>query len=78
MTHNHFAYIGWMGFVLIVSGYFLVTIQMLAANSPLFHSLNLAGALCMVANARHNKATPLLWLNVVWALVAVLGLLQKG
>ncbi len=30
----------------------------------------------MVANARHNRATPLFWLNIVWSLVAIMGLLQ--
>jgi hypothetical protein len=40
--------------------------------------MNLAGALCMVANAGHNKARPLFWLNVVWSLIAVIGLIRVG
>jgi hypothetical protein len=40
--------------------------------------MNLAGALCMVANARHKEAKPLFWLNVVWSLVAVIGLMKIG
>jgi hypothetical protein len=30
----------------------------------------------MIANAKHNKAKPLFWLNIVWSLVAIVGLLQ--
>ncbi|MEQ1544831.1 MAG: hypothetical protein ABL924_07270 [Methyloglobulus sp.] len=38
--------------------------------------MNLTGALCMATNAKHNKAKPLLWLNMVWFLIALMGLLQ--
>jgi hypothetical protein len=41
-----------------------------------YHLMNLAGALCMAVNARHKEAKPLFWLNVVWSLVAVIGLIQ--
>jgi hypothetical protein len=30
----------------------------------------------MVINAGHKEAKPLFWLNVVWSLVAILGLMQ--
>jgi len=73
---KYFELIGWLGFVLIVSAYLLVTIKLVEVNSATYHLLNLVGALCMVVNARHKGARPLLWLNIVWALVAILGLLQ--
>ncbi len=76
MTDKHFEQIGWLGFILIVSAYFFVTIKLLDINSALYHLTNLAGALCMVINARHNKTNPLFWLNIVWSLIALLGLLQ--
>ena len=73
---KYFEQIGWLGFVLIVSAYLMVTIKLVEVNSTTYHLLNLVGALCMVVNARHKGARPLLWLNIVWALVAILGLLQ--
>jgi hypothetical protein len=75
---KHLELIGWLGFVLIVSAYLFVTIKLVEVSSATYHLMNLAGALCMVVNARHNEAKPLFWLNVVWALVAILGLLQLG
>ena len=75
---KHFELIGWIGFVLIISAYLFVTIKLVAVSSAVYHLINLTGALCMVANARHNRAKPLFWLNIVWALVAIIGLLQLG
>ena len=76
MTDKHYEQIGWFGFVLIVGAYLFVTIKYLDVSSAGYHLMNLAGALCMVVNARHKKAQPLFWLNVVWALVAIIGLMQ--
>ena len=78
MTDKHFEDIGWIGFVLIVSAYLFVTIKYLDVGSTAYPLMNLAGALCMVVNAKHKKARPLFWLNVVWALVAILGLMQSS
>lgn len=80
MLHNdqHFERIGWVGFVLIVAAYLCVTIKLVEVSSATYHLMNFVGALCMVVNAKHKGARPLLWLNIVWALVAVVGLLQLG
>jgi hypothetical protein len=80
MLHNdqHFERIGWVGFVLIVAAYLCVTIKLVEVSSVTYHLMNFVGALCMVVNAKHKGARPLLWLNIVWALVAVVGLLQLG
>ncbi len=76
MTNKSFEKIGWIGFVLIVGAYLFITIKLLDINSRVYHLMNLTGALCMAVNARHKEAKPLFWLNVVWSLVAVIGLLQ--
>jgi len=76
MTDKHFEYIGWIGFVLIIGAYLLVTIQFLSVNSNVYHIINLTGALCMVVNAKHIGAKPIFWLNVVWSLIAIFGLVR--
>jgi hypothetical protein len=78
INDKHYERIGWLGFLLIVSAYLFVTIKLIAVSSAAYHLLNLTGALCMVANAKHNRAKPLFWLNVVWSLIAIIGLLQLG
>ncbi len=76
MTARHFEQTGWVGFILIVSEYLFVTIRFLDVSSSMYHLMNLSGALCMVINAKHKEAKPLFWLNIVWSLVAVIGLIQ--
>jgi hypothetical protein len=78
INDKHFELIGWLGFILIVSAYLLITIKLVGVSSAPYHLMNLTGALCMVVNAKHKGARPLLWLNIVWALVAIVGLLQLG
>ena len=73
---KYFELIGWIGFILIVSAYLFITIKFLVATATAYHLMNLTGALCMVINAWHKSAKPLFWLNVVWSLVAMIGLMQ--
>jgi hypothetical protein len=73
---KRFELIGWIGFVLIVSAYLLLTLKQLEPNSATYHSINLLGAICMVANAMYKQARPIFWLNVVWSLIALIGLLK--
>jgi len=76
MSDKHFEQIGWIGFILIVSAYLLLTIRYLDISSAVYHLMYLAGALCLLVNAKHKEAKPLFWLNVVWSLVAVIGLIK--
>ncbi len=78
MKNKHYEGIGWIGFILIISAYLLLTIKLLEVKSAEYHLLNLIGALCMVANAKHKDAKPLFWLNLVWALIAGIGLWRVG
>ncbi len=80
MPNNEKRYelIGWVGFILIVSAYLFVTIKLVEVSSASYHLMNFVGALCMVVNAKHKGARPLFWLNIVWSLVAIIGLLQLG
>ena len=77
MTNKHFEQIGWVGFTLIIGAYLFVTLKLLDVSSTTYHLMNLSGALCMVVNAKHKEAKPLFWLNVVWSLIAVIGLIQS-
>ncbi|SJM94684.1 conserved hypothetical protein [Crenothrix polyspora] len=76
MTNKRYDQIGWLGFILIISAYLFVTLKFLDVSSTPYHLLNLAGALCMVVNAKHKDAKPLFWLNVVWSVIAIIGLVQ--
>lgn len=73
---------GWLGAVLYVSAYLLLTAGKLKADSFLYHFLNILGAVCLIINAFHfsdypNVVTNLLWLGIGIVAVIALGVRRK-
>lgn len=69
--------IGWVGAVMYILAYLLLTLGKLKADSAAYHFLNVLGAVGLIANAFHfndypNVVTNLLWLGIgVFALFAI-------
>ena len=63
--------IGWLGMLLILISYYLISSRRLEAKSALYQLFNLFGATGIVINAFYHKAFPSLALNAVWALIAL-------
>ena len=76
--------VGWIGAVLILAGYFLLSAGKLDARSPVYQWLNVIGALGFIANSGWNGAWPSAALNVIWvgiglfALVRIFGRREKA
>lgn len=68
--------VGWVGAVLTLMAYFLVSTKRLEPTSREFQLLNLFGALGIVANSLHHQALPSAGLNAVWTLIAGYGLVK--
>ena len=66
-----FEVVGWVGAVLVLFAYWLVT---KFGTSMLYHVLNLVGAAGLLVNALHHHAFPSTAVNVVWGVIAVWGL----
>ena len=66
-----FEIVGWIGAVMVLVAYWLVT---KFGTSPLYHLLNLVGAVGLLVNALHHDAFPSTTVNLVWAVIAVWGL----
>lgn len=61
--------IGWVGAVMYILAYLLLTLGRLRSDSILYHFLNVLGAIGLIANAFHfndypNVVTNLLWLGI--------------
>ena len=61
--------IGWIGAVMYIVAYLLLTLGKLKSDSFLYHLMNVLGALGLIANAFHfndypNVVTNLLWLGI--------------
>ena len=68
--------VGWIGAVLILAGYGLLSAGKLDAKSPAYQWLNIVGAAGFIANSSWNGAWPSAALNVIWVGIGVAALIR--
>ena len=66
--------VGWIGAVLILAGYGLLSAGKLDAKSPAYQWLNVVGAIGFILNSGWNGAWPSAALNVIWVGIGVVAL----
>ena len=66
--------VGWIGAVLILTAYGLLTAGKLTGKSPAYQWMNVIGALGFIANSGWNGAWPSAILNVIWVGIGVVAL----
>ncbi|MCY7279845.1 MAG: hypothetical protein LH610_02945 [Sphingomonas bacterium] len=72
--------VGWIGAILILAGYGLLTASKVTAKSPSYQWMNVVGALGFIANSAWNGAWPSAVLNIIWVgigAVALIGIFAK-
>ena len=67
---------GWYGAVAILAAYALTSFDVISSNSLAFQLLNLTGALGVIAIAIHKKVNQSILLNAVWAVVAIVAIVN--
>ncbi|MEZ4947677.1 MAG: hypothetical protein R2804_19250 [Cyclobacteriaceae bacterium] len=63
--------LGWVGSVEVILAYGLNSYQKINSSSLLFQTLNLTGALFLIANTVYYGAFPSAVINVIWVLIAI-------
>ena len=58
--------IGWLGAVLVLSAYGLLSSHRLSSRSAAYQVLNIAGSIGLVINSGWNGAIPSAGVNVIW------------
>ncbi|MES2023799.1 MAG: hypothetical protein V4439_03890 [Patescibacteria group bacterium] len=66
---------GWVGTVLIVGAYFLVSSKKVAGDSKVYQIMNLFGAIGVGANVFYQYAWPSVALQSIWAVIAISSLI---
>ena len=66
--------IGWIGAILLVSAYFLVSTKKITPSSTTYHLMNFLGAFGAGINVFAQAAYPSVALETVWAGIAIFGL----
>lgn len=67
--------VGWAGMALILIAYLLITTKQISPNSRTYQTLNLIGALGIIANSIVNEAWPSAVLFIIWAVLAFIYLI---
>lgn len=62
---------GWLGALLILGSYILVSSGRLSGQSAVFQWMNVAGSIGFVVNSGWHGAIPSTALNVVWCVVGL-------
>ena len=68
---------GWLGGLVLICGYAMVSFGRTRAQGKVFQGLNLLGSLTMAANSAWHHAWPSASVNVIWIGVG-LGALWRG
>lgn len=74
--HFYFDLVGWVGTSLILLAYILNIFEIIQVTDPLYLILNIIGSLGIVIITYIEKANQPLFLNLIWALVALISLLK--
>ena len=65
--------VGWLGALMMLSAYILLTLGRLKSQSPQYHWLNIIASAGLIVNGGWNGAYPSVGLNVIWLVIAVYG-----
>lgn len=68
--------VGWIGAVLVVVAYLLVSSGKVKGDSRLYQFMNLFGAVGVAVNAAYQDAWPSFGIQVVWFAIAVVALVK--
>jgi hypothetical protein len=67
---------GWVGAVLLLLAYALVSSRRLAGDSVRFQLLNLSGGLLLAINSGYHGALPSVAVNAIWIVIGLVALLR--
>lgn len=63
--------LGWLGLILLLLAYFLLSINKVKSNSLGYHLINFFGAFFIVIHAYMIKSYPIMVLNLFWGIISV-------
>lgn len=68
---------GWIGVIAILSAYTLSTLAIIEPSSQAYLMLNLFGGIAIVFSAARKKDYQPVVLNIIWTIVAVMGIVRS-
>ena len=68
--------IGWVGALLLLAAYALVSMRKLEGDSLVYQLLNMLGGTFLIVNSFHYKAFPSVGVNVAWIGIAIYSMIR--
>ena len=68
--------IGWIGTILIVSAYFLISYNFLISENLIYQTMNLLGASALFYTAFKKHSASIATLQFIWGIIAVVALFR--
>ena len=69
--------IGWIGSLLVIGAYGLISYQKIKSDSLIFQLMNLGGGVLLIINSVYREAYPFTFINTVWVVIAVSSIIKK-
>ena len=73
---NAFVIVGWIGMLLIILAYYLLSKKRLKSNDIRYHLLNGFGGVGLLISSAYVKLWPVAVLNIFWTLVAIYSIIK--
>ena len=77
MNSIWFDAVGWLGAAFLLVAYAMVSYKKLEADSTIYQLLNIIGSVFLVANTIFYRAYPSSFVNVIWAVIAILSITTR-
>ncbi len=71
-----FQIIGWIGMILILAAYFLVSFDMVTVHNIWFQLLNIIGSFGLALVAFGRRDWQPMVLNIIWILIAIIAMVR--
>jgi len=71
MQEQFISLIGWLGAILFVLAYLLLTTRVLTSDGYIYNLMNAFGAVALIVNAIYIHDTPNFAVNAIWMAIAL-------
>jgi hypothetical protein len=68
--------LGWVGAIILLGGYGLISFKNYSGNSVVYQSLNVVGSALLIINTIYFGAYPSAFVNVIWIGIAILAIVR--
>jgi hypothetical protein len=70
--------VGWLGAIIMLIAYVLLTVGRLKSAAPSYHWLNIISGAGLICNSGWNGAYPSVFINAVWLVIGLYGVFRAG